>query len=79
MSNNKVLIVEDEISIARMISMNLRVANYDTTMFHDGAEACEALKNNHEYDIALLDIMLPGMDGFSLLDTMKSDDIPVIF
>lgn len=36
---NKVLIVEDEISIAKMIGMNLNVAGYDTVMFHDGREA----------------------------------------
>lgn len=39
MSKNRVLIVEDEISIAKMINMNLKVANYDTVMFHDGAKA----------------------------------------
>ena len=39
MSKNRVLIVEDEISIAKVINMNLKVANYDTVMFHDGAKA----------------------------------------
>lgn len=67
MSQNKVLIVEDERSIAKMIAMNLKVAGYDTTMFHDGAEAAGALEEEHDYDIALLDVMLPGMDGFTLI------------
>lgn len=79
MSQNKVLIVEDERSIAKMIAMNLKVAGYDTTMFHDGAEAAEALEEEHGYDIALLDVMLPGMDGFTLFEVIKSCDIPVIF
>ena len=79
MSKNRVLIVEDEISIAKMINMNLKVANYDTAMFHDGAEAAKALEEEHDYDIALLDIMLPGMDGFALLEVVKSYGIPVIF
>lgn len=79
MQKNKILIVEDETAIAKMISMNLRVANYDTEMFFDGAEAAEALEQMHDYDLALLDVMLPGMDGFALLEVMKQFDIPVIF
>lgn len=79
MAQNRVLIVEDEVSIAKMISMNLKVAGYDTVLFYDGREAAEAIGREHDYDIALLDVMLPGMDGFSLLDVVKEHDIPVIF
>lgn len=79
MQINKVLIVEDEISIAKMISMNLTVAGYDTTMFHDGREAAVALQQTNDYDIALLDVMLPGMDGFDLFEIVKEYEIPVIF
>lgn len=79
MEKNKVLIVEDEISIAKMIAMNLKVAGYDITMFHDGAEAAESIRGTHDYDIALLDVMLPGMDGFTLFEVVKSYKIPVIF
>ena len=76
---NRILIVEDEISIAKMISMNLKVAGYDVTMFHDGREAAKDLEAEHEYDIALLDVMLPGMDGFALFEIVKSKGIPAIF
>lgn len=79
MRKNRILIVEDEAAIAKMISMNLRVANYDTEMFFDGAEAAEALEQMHDYDLALLDVMLPGIDGFGLLEILKPLDIPVIF
>lgn len=79
MSKNRILIVEDEEAIAKMISMNLRVANYDTQIFLDGAEAEEKLEECHDYDLALLDIMLPGADGFELLERMKQYEIPVIF
>lgn len=79
MSENKILIVEDEESIAKMIAMNLKVANYRTQIYYDGAEAADSLKENHDYDLALLDIMLPGIDGFELLDIIKGYDIPVIF
>lgn len=79
MTQGRVLIVEDEISIAKMIAMNLNVAGYDITMFHDGGEAAEAVREKHDYDIALLDVMLPGMDGFALLDVIRTYEIPVIF
>ncbi len=79
MSKNKIIVVEDEEAIAKMIAMNLRVANYEPVLFYDGLAAAEALKENHEYDLALLDVMLPGMDGFALLEVMKQYGIPVIF
>ncbi len=79
MEQNRVLIVEDEISIAKMIAMNLKVAGYGTKMFHDGREAAEALEEEHAYDIALLDVMLPGMDGFDLFEIVRTYEIPVIF
>ncbi|MCI9411771.1 MAG: response regulator transcription factor [Eubacterium sp.] len=79
MAQNRVLIVEDEISIAKMIAMNLKVAGYETKMFHDGREAAEALEEERAYDIALLDVMLPGMDGFALFEIVRSYEIPVIF
>ncbi len=79
MAQNKVLIVEDEVSIAKMIAMNLKVAGYDTTIFHNGKEAAEALEEKQDYDIALLDVMLPGMDGFSLFEIVDSYGIPAIF
>ncbi len=79
MSKNRILIVEDEIAIAKMISINLTVAGYETNMFHDGAEAEAAMQGDHSYDLALLDVMVPGKDGFELLEVMKKYDIPVIF
>ena len=79
MAKSRVLIVEDEIAIAKMIAMNLRVAGYDINMFGDGRQAAEALEQEHGYDIALLDIMLPGMDGLELLPIVRQYAIPVIF
>lgn len=79
MAKNRVLIVEDEIAIAKMIAMNLKVAGYDIVMFQDGKEAAEFLESDHAYDIALLDIMVPGMDGLELLPVVKGYGIPVIF
>lgn len=79
MSKNKIIIVEDEVAIARMIAMNLSVAGYETAVFNDGKEAFDSLEEVHDYDLALLDVMLPGMDGFELLEPVRQYDIPVIF
>lgn len=79
MRKSRILIVEDEEAIARMIAMNLQVANYETKIFFDGAEVRKALEQEHTYDLALLDVMLPGIDGFTLLEEMKNYQIPVIF
>lgn len=77
--SNKILIVEDETAIARMIAMNLKVAGYETVIYEDGAEAASGLEREHGYDLALLDVMLPGMDGFELLPIVRRYEIPVIF
>ena len=76
---SKILIIEDEEAIAKMIAMNLKVAGYTTTIYEDGLVAEDGLKENHDYDLALLDVMLPGKDGFELLDIMNEYKIPVIF
>lgn len=75
----KILIVEDEEAIARMIAVNLECAGYETVVFHDGLEAAKSLEEESEYALALLDVMLPGMDGFQLLEPVKAKGIPVIF
>lgn len=79
MSKNRILIVEDEETIAKMIAMNLEVAGYETQIYYDGLEAAMSLTKSHHYDLALLDVMLPGRDGFELLNDMNKYDIPVIF
>lgn len=79
MGKNRVLVVEDEVAIANIIQLNLNVANYDVRVFNDGLEAFQSLEEDSNYDIALLDIMLPGMDGFGIMEKLKNYDIPVIF
>ena len=79
MRKNRILIVEDDEAIARMVAMNLKVAGYDTRIFLDGLEAYEALPEDSNYDLALLDVMVPGMDGFELMPEMRKYDIPVIY
>ena len=75
----RILVIEDEVAIRDLICMNLEVAGYETVVFGDGIAVSEALKKEHNYDCALLDIMLPGKDGFALLPELSGYQIPVIF
>lgn len=73
-----ILIVEDDDSIAELIHMNLSQEGYRCTCAQDGTEGAELLKRER-FDIVLLDIMLPGMDGYTLLEQIKPTGTPVIF
>ncbi len=75
---NKILIVEDEEPIANLIYMNLKSAGYFCEIAYDGQEGADKLSENH-YDLCLLDIMLPKIDGYELLSYAKSIEVPVIF
>ncbi len=75
---NKILIVEDEEAIANLIRLNLARAGYQCEVASDGEMAADAIEQN-SYDLILLDIMLPKMDGFEVLEYAKSVEIPVIF
>ena len=74
----KVLIAEDEHPIARLLEMNLTRAGYICTLAPDGLTAADLIEKN-TYDLALLDIMLPGLDGYELLDYLRPQGVPVIF
>ncbi len=76
---NRILIVEDDEAIASAVKLNLQVAGYDCAAFDDGRQAADSLLADHAYDLALLDIMLPGVDGFALFDHMQKYNIPVIY
>ena len=73
-----ILIVEDEKPIARLIEMNLTDAGYQTTVCYDGLTAADLLTEK-SFDLILLDIMLPGLDGYELLESIKPTGMPVIF
>ena len=62
----KVLVLEDESSIRSFIVINLRRAGYEVVEAESGEEALEKLKLHSDVRVALLDIMLPGIDGFNL-------------
>lgn len=75
---NKILVIEDEESIATLIKMNLIKAGYQCDVAFDGAKGADKLSENH-YDLCLLDIMLPEIDGYELLSYAKSLGVPVMF
>ena len=76
---NRILVVEDDTAISELICMNLEVAGYQVIPVMDGGSVEEVVKKEQPIDLALLDIMLPGRDGFELLDVMKQSSIPVIY
>lgn len=75
----RILIVEDDKSIADGIAMNLEFSGYEYKVFDNGKNVAEYLPIDHKFDLALLDIMLPGIDGFELMAHMQRYDIPVIY
>lgn len=75
---NRILIVEDEEAIANLIRMNLTKAGYQCENAYDGEEAANRI-GEQNYDLILLDIMLPKLNGYEVLEYAKTVDIPVIF
>jgi len=74
----KILIVEDEEAISDLIKMSLTKAGYHCEQAMDGLEAADCIENNN-YDLVLLDIMLPEINGYELLEYIKTKETPVIF
>lgn len=79
MAANRIIIVEDDSDIADVVGLNLGYVGYEYAIFDDGKKAAEYLEKDHSFDLALLDIMLPGMDGFELFSHMEKYNIPVIY
>ena len=72
-----ILIVEDEEAINRLIKQNLRLAGHECTQIFDGLEAKKVLEELGTFDLIIMDVMLPHIDGFTLMQYVKG--IPVIF
>lgn len=76
---NKILIVEDEIAISDLIKISLESQGYKCETAYDGEIAANLIEEK-QYDLVLLDVMLPKIDGYELLEYIKQmQDIPVIF
>ncbi len=79
--SQKILVVDDEPHIVRLVQVNLQKAGYTVSTASNGREALEAVANEQP-DLMVLDVMMPEMDGLETLKRLKgnpeTDDIPVI-
>ena len=75
----RILVVEDEASIRELVALNLKMTGWEVLEAPSAERALELIQKNPPCDVALLDIMLPGIDGYELLDYIKTTQMPVIF
>lgn len=74
----KILIVEDDVGISSFVNLELRHENYETEVVDDGRKALEHFSRD-SYDLILLDIMLPGLNGIEVLRRIrKTSNVPII-
>ena len=74
----RILAVDDEQPIAQLLRLSLGRAGYECVCAYDGIEAANLIEKE-TFDLILLDIMLPGIDGFELMDYIRATGVPVIF
>ena len=74
----RILAVDDERPIAELLRLSLSRAGYQCVCAYDGIEAANLIEKE-TFDLILLDIMLPGIDGYELMDYIRTTDVPVIF
>ena len=74
----KILIVEDDQTISKLIAASLSISGYESVPCFDGNEAVHMVRNE-EFDLILLDIVLPGLDGFQVMEKIRETGTPVIF
>ena len=74
----KILIVEDEKAISDFIRAGLESEGYACEQAFDGLSACDKIDENI-YDLVLLDVMLPGVNGFEIMEYIRPKEFPVIF
>lgn len=74
----KILVVEDEDAIRDLICINLELAGYEVFSVEDGISARDFLEKQN-IDLILLDVMIPGIDGFTLIEEIKKYNKPIIF
>ena len=73
----KILVVEDEDAIREVVALNLRLAGYEVTEAASAEQALAVFSPPAGFDVAVLDIMLPGMNGFSLCETIRRDSASI--
>ena len=77
--NRNILLIEDDLQMQEFIIEYLKDYNFDCTAFSHPKDALESFKNSNDYEIIILDLMLPDMDGFDLFKKLKQiKNIPII-
>ena len=76
---SKILVAEDELAINKLICMNLSITGYETVSMQNGQEVLDYLAAGGLADLAIVDVMMPKVGGFSLLSPLKQKSIPVIY
>ncbi len=76
---SKILVAEDETAINKLICMNLNITGYETVSMPDGQAVLDYLAEGGSADLAVVDVMMPKVDGFALLPALKENKIPVIY
>ena len=76
---SKILVAEDELAINKLICMNLSITGYEVVSMQDGQEVLDYLTAGGTADLAVVDIMMPKVDGFELLEPLTKYEIPIIF
>lgn len=75
---NKVLIIDDDEELCELVSEYLSVEGFDTSVVHDGASGLNEARSG-KYDLAILDVMMPKMNGFEVLKSLRTDSsLPVL-
>ena len=78
MERKKVILIEDEVKLARFVELELRYEGYDVTVCHDGREGLQMVTDGI-YDLILLDLMLPGLTGIEICRRVrKFSNVPII-
>lgn len=76
----KICVVEDEASISEMIQLNLEIEGFDVTVINNGAVASGTFAKRLDFDLILLDVMLPGMSGIEICKQIrKTSKVPILF
>ncbi len=77
----RVLVVDDEVNVVELVKFNLELNNFETDVAYDGIDALEKI-SKHDYDLIILDNMLPGFNGFEIIkkvrENKRTKDLPIL-
>ncbi|MDC3252733.1 response regulator transcription factor [Crocinitomicaceae bacterium] len=77
---SKICVVEDESSIAEMVRLNLEMESHDIVLVQDGAKALELFKRSFDFDLIILDVMLPNVSGVDICRLIRrKSHVPILF